>query len=423
MNNSGIHIPHELKPSSVKTIFIAISGGVDSAVLLDVFSKNYSNIHLLHVNYHLRGEDSNADEQLIRNLAAKYTISISVLDFNMDKHLSDNGGNLQNEARKIRYDFFSQHVSAEDIFMTAHHLDDQMETFFMHLTRKSGIVGLSCMAEKNGNHWRPLLSFRKSDLYRYAEENQLEFREDRSNKENKYIRNRWRNEWIPMMEKANTQLAESIQILVKAFQKERDLLEKENESTINSIRKYSVWTFDSFDKTNEEGRYLIAKKLGLRASEFEELSALRNTDKSKKLEVNREKLVIWNDRDSFIFSKEKAMEIPELIVESIVQLPESFDKKSIYLDSDKISGKLRIRKWCNGDRIFPVGMEGSQLVSDIIKDGKISAQDKAQVLVVEDDEEIVWVIGLKIGGRKIASMGNAKITKATIFGHITNLRD
>ena len=414
MNNSGIHIPNELKPSSVKTIFIAISGGVDSAVLLDVFSKNYSNIHLLHVNYHLRGEDSNADEQLIRNLAAKYTISISVLDFNMDKHLSDNGGNLQNEARKIRYDFFSQHVSAEDIFMTAHHLDDQMETFFMHLTRKSGIVGLSCMAEKNGNHWRPLLSFRKSDLYRYAEENQLEFREDRSNKENKYLRNRWRNEWIPMMEKANIQLAESVRVLVKAFQTERGFLEKENQSTLNSIHESGVWSFSSFDKTNEEGRYLIAKKLGLRASELEELTALRQAEKSKKLEVKRENLMIWNDGDAFVFSEEKETKIPELLIETIQYLPKNFNKKSIFLDSKKISAALSVRKWREGDRISPVGMEGSQLVSDIIKDGKISVQDKAEVLVVEDDEEIVWVVGLKVGGRKIADSLTEEIVKISI---------
>jgi tRNA(Ile)-lysidine synthase len=83
MSNSGTHIPNKLKPLSVKTIFIAISGGVDSVVLLDLLSKNHSNIHLLHVNYHLRGEESNADEQLIRKLATKYTVSISVHNFDM----------------------------------------------------------------------------------------------------------------------------------------------------------------------------------------------------------------------------------------------------------------------------------------------------------------------------------------------------
>ena len=414
MSNSGTHIPNKLKPLSVKTIFIAISGGVDSVVLLDLLSKNHSNIHLLHVNYHLRGEESNADEQLIRKLATKYTVSISVHNFDMGKHLSENGGNLQNAARKIRYDFFSQNVCKDDVLMTAHHLDDQMETFFMHLTRKSGIAGMSCMAEKNGNHWRPLLGFRKSELYKYAKENHLEFREDQSNSENKYLRNRWRNEWIPMMEKANIQLAESVRVLVKAFQTERGFLEKENQSTLNSIHESGVWSFSSFDKTNEEGRYLIAKKLGLRASELEELTALRQAEKSKKLEVKRENLMIWNDGDAFVFSEEKETKIPELLIETIQYLPKNFNKKSIFLDSKKISAALSVRKWREGDRISPVGMEGSQLVSNIIKDGKISVQDKAEVLVVEDDEEIVWVVGLKVGGRKIADSLTEEIVKISI---------
>ncbi len=403
MNKPQVHIPEHLLPAKGQLVYLAISGGVDSMVLLDLLVKAGCRVHLLHVNYHLRGEDSIEDQKHVCKFANKLSVNVSLCDFYMKEYLTKNGGNLQAEARKVRYTFFNEHLTEKDILMTAHHFDDQLETFFMHLTRKSGIAGMSCMAEKNDNHWRPLLGFRKTELYQYAKENHLEFREDTSNTENKYLRNQWRNVWIPLMEKKLPQLSQQVGILIEAFQKERLLLEEKYHSLIKEIQKSGRWNFASFDLVDTEGKYLIGKNLSLKASEIERLTELRNSEKSKFIFVQEDGVKIWNDGSAFVWEDEQDFKIPILQIERIDALPQVFDKNSYYADADKIVGELSIRTWKEGDRIAPLGMEGSQLVSDIIKDAKVPSGEKANVLVVEDAEKIVWVVGLKMGKLAVAN--------------------
>lgn len=406
MNKPPVHIPEHLLPAKDQLVYLAISGGVDSVVLLDLLVKAGCRVHLLHVNYHLRGQDSDEDAKLVYHFINWYSLSGTFRDFYMQNHLNKNGGNLQAEARKARYDFFQKHVTKNDILMTAHHFDDQMETFFMHLSRKSGIAGMSCMAEKNGNHWRPLLQFRKTDLYQYAHENQLEFREDKSNAENKYLRNLWRNVWIPRMEQKIPNLAQQIAVLIEAFQNERLFLEEKNATLLRSIQASGGWDFDSFDRVDDESKFLIGKNLLLKASEMERLTDLRKSGKSKFIWVQNQ-LKIWNDGSAFVWEKEPVTSVPALKVETIVALPKAFDKHTYYADADKIVGTLSVRSWQTGDRIAPLGMTGTQLVSDIIKDAKVPPSEKAKVLVVEDTEKIIWVVGLKMG-RLAAANSNSK---------------
>lgn len=406
MNKPQVHIPEHLLPAKDQLVYLAISGGVDSVVLLDLLVKAGCRVHLLHVNYHLRGQDSDEDAKLVYHFMNWYSLSGTFRDFYMQNHLNKNGGNLQAEARKERYEFFQKHVTKDDILMTAHHFDDQMETFFMHLSRKSGIAGMSCMAEKNGNHWRPLLPFRKADLYHYAHENQLEFREDKSNAENKYLRNLWRNVWIPRMEQKMPNLAQQIAVLIEAFQNERHFLEEKNAALLRSIQASGRWDFDSFDRLDDESKFLIGKNLLLKASEMERLTDLRKSGKSKFIRVQNQ-LKIWNDGSAFVWEKEPVTPIPALKVETIAALPKAFDKHTYYADADKIVGALSVRTWQIGDRIAPLGMTGTQLVSDIIKDAKVPPSEKAKVLVVEDTEKIIWVAGLKMG-RLAAANSNSK---------------
>ena len=414
MNKPEVHIPKQLIPQKEKTIFLAISGGVDSVVLLDLLSNLSTKIHLLHVNYHLRGEESEQDEQLVRQLAKRYSCELTVLDFDMNAHLKEQGGNLQDEARKIRYNFFADYVKSHSILMTAHHFDDQMETFFMHLSRKSGIAGMSCMAEKNDQHWRPLLAFRKAELSAYAKEHQLAFREDKSNQENKYLRNRWRNEWIPMMEKSIPALAESVAQLISVFQEERKRLESEIAPALINIQITHRWPFASFETTSTKGKYLMAKELSLRPTELLRMEELKLSGKSKRIEIDRLELTIWNDEDAFLFDYKQESKLPVLQTKVLSKLPNTFDKNCLILDPDKLHGNLSVREWKNGDRIASIGMKGTQLVSDIIKDAKVSAAEKANVWVVEDEKNILWVVGYKISRRAIATHDSTSIRKVTL---------
>jgi tRNA(Ile)-lysidine synthase len=411
MNKSELHIPSHLIPETSQKVFLAISGGLDSVVLFHLLQDAQINVHLLHVNYNLRGEDSIMDEKFVRELAKKNAVPLSVLDYKMKAHLAELGGNLQNEARKIRYSFFQKYLIEEPnaVLMTAHHFDDQMETFFMHLSRKSGIAGMSCMAEQNDNHWRPLLNFSKEELKKYAEENNFSWREDVSNQDNKYLRNLWRNEWLPKLRKELPSLEQSVRVLIGTFQVERQVLEKIHLPKVKDIQRIGKWSFEDFDNCSDEGKYLISKELGLRFSEMERLNDLRASEKSKYFDIDRLNLTIWNEGDAFSFKENDQQALPKLIIEEVDTLPKTFDKSVYYADASRIKGDLNLRFWKEGDRIYSAGMEGSQLISDIIKDAKIPSSEKKNVLVVVDDENILWCVGLKVGRLALADEDSSGI--------------
>jgi len=411
MKDQKIHIPLHLVPQENQKVFLAISGGLDSVVLFHLLQEANVGVHLLHVNYNLRGDDSTKDEKFIRELAKKNAVPLSVLNYQMKDHLAELGGNLQNEARKIRYSFFQTYFVKEpnSILMTAHHFDDQMETFFMHLSRKSGLTGLTCMAEQNGNHQRPLLNYSKQELKDFALEKDIKWREDASNQENKYLRNKWRNEWLPLLKNQLPNLEENVRVLISAFQQERSRLEVEFFPKAKEITNSTIWSFTDFDTCSDEAKYIIVKELGLRYAEMERLIELRETEKSKFFELNRLNLKIWNEGDKFTFEKMEIYLLPSLKIEPISQLPKIFDKNTYFADSNKVVGQLKIRFWKEGDRIASIGVTGTQLISDIIKDAKIPSSEKKKILVVEDEEKIFWCVGLKVGRDGLADEDSEEI--------------
>ena len=184
-------------------IVACISGGPDSACLLDILDKikKKSNIeiHIAHVNYGLRGKDSDRDEKMVEKLAEKYGLNLSVLKVNKIKKENINEEDLRN----IRYKFFEEikNELAYDFILVAHNQDDQVETFLMHLLRGSGLRGLSGMKYKNGKIIRPLLGTSRKEILEYLKENKLKYRIDKTNETNLFFRNKIRNKLIPQLEK------------------------------------------------------------------------------------------------------------------------------------------------------------------------------------------------------------------------------
>lgn len=188
----------DLLPSfQKKTFLLAVSGGVDSMVLANLFQVSGFEFQVAHVNYHFRGEDSNLDQKLVENYCEKYQIKFHLKDISEEEKLGMKS--LQNWAREIRYQFFFNILEQEnlDFIITAHHLDDELETFFINLSRGSGIKGLSGIPKNENRILRPLLHFSKTEIYNFAQENNLDFREDLSNQKNDYLRNKIRNQLTP----------------------------------------------------------------------------------------------------------------------------------------------------------------------------------------------------------------------------------
>ena len=182
---------------STKKFLLAVSGGADSMVLSHLFRISSFEFQIAHVNYHFRGEDSNLDQKVVENFCSENQIKIHLKSISEEE--KSNMKSLQNWAREIRYDFFFKILEEEnlDYIVTAHHLNDELETYIINLSRGSGIKGLSGIPKNENRILRPLLKFTKNEIYAFAKENSIDFREDKSNEKDDYLRNKIRNQLTP----------------------------------------------------------------------------------------------------------------------------------------------------------------------------------------------------------------------------------
>jgi tRNA(Ile)-lysidine synthase len=395
--------------------YVAVSGGVDSIVLMQIMHKLTYSFTVLHVNYQLRGRESDLDEELVRNQCETLGIPVLVLRYNLKSQLKISGGNLQDEARKVRYGFFSEQLQKNNGWLVlAHHADDQVETFFLHLARKSGVMGMSCMLPVHESRVRPLLPFERSEIIAYATENGLIWREDASNEQLFYRRNILRHVLIPEMESQCEQLKQKVLLLVGAFQRTQLLLEAQCKSLVKKIEDNGSLTFSDFDSLKEEEKIELLRQLGLPSVLLSALNNVRFSQKGKKIhaEFGAYK-TIFRESDSFFFQKNQDVDCPQLLMEKVAALPNCFDKNKLYLNEQSVQGKLRIRHWRVSDRMKPIGMKGSKLISDILSDAKVPSSQRAYQYVVEDETKILWCVGHCIS-REALPDGAASIISISI---------
>ena len=238
-----------IKDINKKTFAVAYSGGIDSQTALHIIYKLKKelgfNLIIIHINYNLRGEESKKDELFARNIAKKYNLNIYIKEI---KEGSYNKKNIQNEARKDRYEFFEELFSKNifDYLIIAHNKDDFAETIIYRMIKGAGADVYNCLKKKNNYILRPILNFYREDIENYAKENNLEYREDASNKKNKYARNKIRNLIIPMLETINKKSKDNIIKFSKRAYLENKFLRKK----INNIYKNNLINKNSINIEN-----------------------------------------------------------------------------------------------------------------------------------------------------------------------------
>ncbi|MDD2982433.1 MAG: tRNA lysidine(34) synthetase TilS [Crocinitomicaceae bacterium] len=396
-----------------KPIYLGCSGGVDSMVLFHLLRENNFKFTVLHVNYQLRGADSEGDEKWVKETCERFDIPFKVRKVDTPQLLQE-GGNLQELTRKIRYAWFQELLdqNPDSLVALAHHQDDQIETFFQHIARKSGIIGMACMLYEHEHFIRPLLLHSKTEILAYAKENQVEWREDISNSQSKYTRNKLRNILIPEMEKSVPNLSEAVITLVKAFQQTQLFLESEAAETIQKIRTSNQWEFENFDITSEVIQVEILRQLGIRASILFELQKLRKTQKGRKISIDG--MEIWKENSHFGIYPISDFVLPKLEITEVNELPNAFSKNTLYLDGNKIKGKLKLRKWEKGDQIQALGVNGSTLISKVLTGAQISSREKENALVLCDDESVLWCVGHKVSSLAIADEQSSLILEVRV---------
>lgn len=416
MNKLQQHIEkHLVKDSSIR-YFVACSGGIDSMVLLHILYKLGKNVSALHVNYLLRGEDSEGDQQLVEQVCMDYKIPCHVKRINLRQVLEIEGGSLQETARNVRYRYFENFKLKDSIkVVLAHHADDQVETFFLNLSRGGGIMGLSCMLPEHNRYLRPLLPFTREEIRNYAEVHKIRWREDSSNSESKYNRNKLRNILLPELEKQFPQLRQQVLTLVEAFQQTQKTLEERVAPLVKSVMKQGELKVLDFDLLDDPELREFIRQLELTPGLEKELLKLRKSQPGKHIFLNHPTFgKIIREREHFFFERNGSRaELPVIGMEIVNALPEHFDKTVIYLDREKLSGKLELRQWKPGDRIKPIGIKGSKLISDILTDNKVPVHERKSQLVLCDDEKILWCIGHSVSREAIARP-DSDILKITV---------
>ena len=412
------HINEKLKGYKDLTLFVACSGGVDSMSLLFALNKLHYKVRAIHVNYNLRGEESLADEQLVEDFCKTNAIPFEKRSIDLAKELK-NGGNLQELARNVRYDWFKEiNNHGNNSIVLGHHIDDQIETFFLNLGRKSGVMGLAAMPFENNKMLRPLLKLSKDELYTFAKKNSIPWREDRSNASNNYKRNVLRNKIIPALSAEIPTLKESVEVLIEQFQNKQLGLEQRINPLFKSIKAKRQLSIDEYLTLDDFEKVELCRELGCNYTLMNELDKLANAQKGKRITCTPTETAVYSsiikDVSQFSFTNSLDDFAFSLCVKKTNELPTKFSKEEIYIDESLVQGQLVLRSWKIGDRIQPIGVNGSTLISDIISDAKINAREKERVLVLTDDKNIHWCVGHKIGRLAIATPESNSIVMCSV---------
>jgi tRNA(Ile)-lysidine synthase len=367
---------------------------------------------VLHVNYKLRGADSDADQQLVEETAVRFGLKAYVHSCDLGS-LKRKGANLQAEAREFRRRFFTEWTAGSEdrVVVLAHHADDQLETFFLQLLRGSGTFGLGGMHPERNRIVRPFLHLPKSALLEFAETNGIHWREDASNAQSAYLRNLFRNEWLPALVQETPSLKESVLLLMELFR------ERQPEVLDSIVHVVEAWQhsglqISEWSALSGEQKLAFTHAVGIPAWTIARFDQLTAADNGAHVVVGNERI----ERGGTLLVRRKVdpvMPIWDFKIEEVGILPEKFDKQTVYLDGEKLLGPLHMRLPQTGDRIQSVGVPGSQLVSDVLKDAGIPRSERAGIHVLTDGSAILWIPGIKVGRTAIAHIGSRKILKIT----------
>ncbi|MBM3452947.1 MAG: tRNA lysidine(34) synthetase TilS [Bacteroidetes bacterium] len=400
------NLSHEIKP---EIVFVAVSAGVDSTLLLDLAS-HYFNVFALHVNYKLRAEESDLDQLFLEKFCSKRNIPIRIKTHDLKTEMQNKSINLQSRAREIRYTFFRDQLAKykNSVLFIGHHSDDQTETFFINYFRNSGMAGLAGMKKKDGNIHRPFLDFSKTDLVKCAREKNLSWREDHTNSENAYLRNRFRNEIIPTIENQIPELKHAVITLMKVLRENQIQLENEIATFCEDMKIRRNIPITEFADWGEERFIELFRQLAIPMPTLKEFKKILHAKKGAKLSFPKSIVIhsIVREKDSiyFEFDENYCESSPSLKISIVKELPMVFSKKELFLDDSKIDGDLTIRKWRRGDRIHPIGVRGSKLISDVLTDAKVLHSERENQFVLCDASKILSCIGHCIDRRAIATV-------------------
>jgi tRNA(Ile)-lysidine synthase len=404
-----IHSNHLLEKG--EKVLLAVSGGLDSMVMAQLFVEEGIEISLAHCNFGLRGDESDGDEAFVMRWADSHQINCFVKSFDLA------GGSTQLEARNVRYQWFDELLKEHKLgkIATAHHLNDSLETVLINLSRGTGIKGLTGISIQNDHIVRPLLFATKEELHTYAMDVGLKWREDSSNQKMDYDRNLIRHEVVPELMKLNPSLLRTFRLTSERIDHASTIVSLKVKEISNQylIEESGGWRLDLDWVSNGSDELVLAELLspfGVNYVTAKEIFAVRGKS-GKSFPVDN--WLITMDRSTIFIDSNKLLEFQELVIDAVgsYELGENcfeiskIEKEDVefssnnvaFFDAKTLDFPLKVRPWVEGDKFQPMGMKGNKKVSDFLIDEKIPVSKKKKVLVLESNRNIAWVIGHRIG--------------------------
>lgn len=396
LNKAKQFIERHALLSEGDTVLVALSGGRDSVALLTALHRLGYALEAAHVNFQLRGADSDADEAFCRALCGRLSVPLHILREKPE-------GNTQQSARDIRYRFFEQILDESGIgaVATGHHLDDQLETIVFRFLKGAGVEGMGGIPVKKGRRIRPLLGIRRDEITSYLEEEGISWREDASNQTSDYDRNRIRHELLPVLLEFSPELAEIWNRQAGIFKATSSFIDMAADAWESPEIE---WPVDSLEN-NHPVLWKLLERRGYSSRQMDEVVGLKFSQPGAKVlsathRAVRDRSAVWLVRRTADHPVERSFStVSELtaffevgnLSPKALQMPD--DHWSAVFDPAALSFPLDLRSWKAGDRFTPLGSKGSQLISDLLVQQKVPLHRKPHVLVLEDSNAILWVVG------------------------------
>lgn len=401
-------------------LLIALSGGADSVALLCVLQELGYACVCAHCNFHLRGAESDEDEQFVRELCARKDVPLFVKHFDTKAYAQAEKVSIEMAARALRYAWFRQLKEEQNcaFIVTGHHADDNIETLLLHLLRGTGIHGLRGMLPCQQEICRPLLSCYRTELLEYLAQQQQGYVTDSTNDEEKYQRNRVRHTLLPLLRTFNPNISETltgtIERLTEVERIYRQAICDEQQRICIAPHTFSIPLL-LLSPAPKTLLHECFHPFGFTATQIENIHDSLTGESGKLFHSPSHTLL--KDRDTLILRvrKEEADALPLLTVREVSIKDVHWDNPYlIYIDAEKVTGEITLRKWQSGDWFIPFGMRQRKKVRDFLRDEKLSIFEKEAQYVAVCGEMIIWVVGRRTDQRVRITEQTKKVFQLSI---------